>query len=423
MRTLARRLLLSLCAVVLVATIWLLSESRPPLPATARFTTASGADRLLGFVAWLGCLVLAIGLLYRIARHNHQSGAESPASIRHLHPLQRERSRRRAEHGYPDRAFPLIPRSPLPHETVSDVEPSQPEPHQAPESSPGLPWEDPEPAARISLLGPVTIVGGRKRGRRLRGATRELLTYLALQPTGAQRDQITDALWPDQPPEQGRNRLWRAAADARTHLGDNILARDGDHYELDRTRITVDLDQFEQLLAGLGRAATARDELPLLESALALFTGEPLAGSDFPWAENEQRRLHALQLDVFERAGRAHLASGDPSGALASAEMGLAREPYNEKLVRVAMQAEAALGLRSAIIARYENVNKLLDEQLGLQPHRDTRRLYRQLLSQDGLSERGGARDGEAAERVADSWPEELISVEALEAEPSRDIK
>ena len=47
------------------------------------------------------------------------------------------------------------------------------------------------------------------------------------------------------------------------------------------------------------------------------------------------------------------------------------------------MQAEAALGLRGAIIDRYQNLTQLLDAQLGLQPHTDTRRLYRQLLSQD----------------------------------------
>ena len=47
------------------------------------------------------------------------------------------------------------------------------------------------------------------------------------------------------------------------------------------------------------------------------------------------------------------------------------------------MQAEAALGLRSAVIHRYERLSEILEEQLGLQPHVETRRLYRQLLGQD----------------------------------------
>jgi DNA-binding SARP family transcriptional activator len=385
MRTLARRVLVSLCAAVLIIAIWLLSESPPPLPATTQFATASGADRLLDFVAWLGCLLLAIGLLHRIARRNHQRSAEPPAPIRHLYPLQRERSRHEAVGGYPARAFPLIPRprSPLPRETAPAVEPGQAEPQPALENRPALPSDRPQPTARISLLGPLTITGGSKPGRRLRSATRDLLGYLALHPAGAQRDQIIDALWPDQTPEQGRSRLWRGAADARTHLGDEILARDSDRYQLNRTQISVDLDELEQLRTAIERAEAPERSLPLLERALGLFSGQPLSGSDFPWAESEQRRLSAIQRELLERAGLARLATGDVAGALANAESGLGHEPYNEKLARLAMEAEGALGLRGAIINRYEQLTELLGQQLGLQPHRETRQLYRDLLGQD----------------------------------------
>jgi DNA-binding SARP family transcriptional activator len=392
-RTLARRAFLSLCVAILVMAIWLLSESRPPLPATARFATASGVDLLLGFIAWLGCLLIAVGLLYRVARPSHHRREMSPASIRHLHPQQRERSRRAATGGYRVRAFPLIPqpRSPLLRETPCPVvEPTQPE-HQTLDRVSSLPSDDQRRSARISLLGPLTITERSKRGRRLRGATRELLGYLALHPAGAQRDQIVDALWPDQTSEQGRNRLWRAATDARTHLGDEILIRDSDRYQLNRAQISVDLDDLEQLLIEIRRVEVPERSLFLLERALGLFAGRPLSGSDVPWAESEQRRLSAIQLELLEWAALAHLAVGDPAGALTSAEHGLAREPFNEKLARVAMRAEGALGLRSAIIDRYERLTELLDEQLGLRPDPDTRGLYRQLLRQDASTE---TRDG-----------------------------
>ena len=75
--------------------------------------------------------------------------------------------------------------------------------------------------------------------------------------------------------------------------------------------------------------------------------------------------------------------SGDPAGALSRAEEGLGSEPYNEKLARLAMQAEASLGLRKAVVRRYERLGEILGEELGLEPHVETRRLYRQLLGQD----------------------------------------
>jgi DNA-binding SARP family transcriptional activator len=383
-RTLLRLLRVSIAAV-LVGAIALLVASRPALPTVTASNSARHLDAVLIFIAWLGGLLLALGLLYRITTRTIAATPPFAAPIRHLRP--EAATKRPVAAAYPDRAFPLIltrPHAPLEHPPAEPPDPARASPAPDIDASP----QRAEAGAAISLLGPLTISGGRKHLRRLRGPTKELLAYLALHPSGGHRDQIIDALWPDQLPEQGRNRLWRAAADARAHFGETILVRDGDRYQLDRTQITVDLDQLDQLLAELEHAGHVEDELAVLERALALLSGEPLAGSDFPWAENEQRRLHAVQLDLLERAGRASLTLGDPPGALARAERGLALEPYNEQLAGLAMEAEAALGLRSAVISRYERLSQILDEQLGLQPHRGTRRLYRKLLSQDDASSR-----------------------------------
>jgi DNA-binding SARP family transcriptional activator len=375
MRALIHRVVVAVFAALLVGAIWLLWESRPPLRAVD-----GGGAAIFGSVAWLGGLLLAAGLLFRVvARDRRATTASLP--IRNLR--RRDAGRRnRPVGGYTDRAFPLIATGGAAsaadtRSTVAVVEPPPMDDQASPARS--------SPAAGkavISLLGPPAVVVARKRGRGLRGATRELLCYLALRPGGAHRDQILDALWPDQTPEQARNRLWRAAADARAQLGDSSLRRDGELYQLNRDEVSVDVDRLEQLLASLG-GSDANEQLPPLEQALALFSGEPLSGSDFPWAENEQRRLQAIRLDLFERCGRALLASGDPAGALSRAEEGLGSEPYNEKLARLAMQAEAALGLRKAVVHRYERLSEILVEELGLQPHVETRRLYRELLGQD----------------------------------------
>jgi DNA-binding SARP family transcriptional activator len=381
MRTIGRRLFVVALSALFLAAMWLLAESRPPWPRRAALTAPAGAERLLVFIAWLGCVLLAIGLFFRVALRNRRPEREA-AAIRHLH--RRGDARRPvAVAGYPARAFPLVlqPRSSLSRDEElpeREVESHRPGFDPAPEAGTGKPQRQ----ARIEMLGALTISGTRKRGRGIRGPTRELLAFLALHPKGAHRDQVIDALWPDQSPERGRKQLWRAAADARHHLGETILTRENEHYQLERAQVTIDLDELEKLLVELGDRDDA-DALPLLERALALFSGEPLAGSDLPWAENEQRRLHAIRLELFERAGRAHLAAGDATQALAFAEQGLGEEPYNETLVRLAMRAEGALGLRSAIVSRYERLCEILDEQLGLTPHRETKALYRSLLGQD----------------------------------------
>ncbi|MHB8696224.1 MAG: AfsR/SARP family transcriptional regulator [Solirubrobacteraceae bacterium] len=376
MRALARRILALLSLAILFGAVWLLWESRPELATIGD----GGRERLFGFLAWLGCLLLAAGLLYRVITGGRGQSVSSP-QVRNLR--RRETRRRRGSiGGYADHAFPLIAkgndvgaaagRLPV---GVADV----------PRLVDGQAAQAPKrpSTVAISLLGPPTVALPQKQARGLRGGTRELLFYLALRPGGAHREQIIDALWPEQSREQARRRLWRAAADARAQLGEASLRRDGEQYRLNRSVMSVDIDQLEQLLTELDRAGEAMGQLPLLEQALALFSGEPLVGSDFPWAENEQRRLQTVRLDLFERAGRALLTCGDPAGALSRAEEGLAVEPYNERLARLAMRAEAALGLRKAVMHRYERLSEVLEEQLGLQPQLETRRLYRQLLGQD----------------------------------------
>lgn len=368
-------------AAFLFAVFALLLDNRPALP-TDRLGSASRINELFLLLAWLGLLLLVLGLLYRTTTRTPSAPPRAISRIRHLRP--RPKAAPPAAAPYSNRAFPLILRRPsaTPKHLPGHSEPAPAAANRPTVTATSAPREA-QRGATISLLGPLTISGGRKQLRRPRGPTKELLCYLALHPAGAHRDQIIDALWPDQPPEQGRNRLWRAAGDARAHFGETILIRDGEHYRLDRTEVAIDLDDLNQLLSELERAGHADEQLLLLERALALYNGEPLAGSDFPWAENDQRHLHALRLDLLERAARARLSTGDPAAALAFAETGLGYEPYNEKLARLAMQAEAALGLRSAVINRFQQLSHLLDEQLGLQPHRETRVLYRQLLSQD----------------------------------------
>jgi hypothetical protein len=58
------------------------------------------------------------------------------------------------------------------------------------------------PALSISVLGPFRV--SRAKRALKRAATRELIAYLALQPKGASRDELIEALWPAQDPERTR---------------------------------------------------------------------------------------------------------------------------------------------------------------------------------------------------------------------------
>jgi DNA-binding SARP family transcriptional activator len=232
------------------------------------------------------------------------------------------------------------------------------------------------PALSIGLLGPLRIDGAIQPPKRL--PTRELIAYLALHPHGASRHELIEALWPDQDPKKTRRRLWDLATDARAALGDALI-HEGERYRLDRAKTRIDLDQLDQLLARID----PDDEQPQsLEAALALWRGEPLQGADYPWADTHIHRLQATLLGLLERTGHARLDRGDPRGALQMAEQAITLDQFHEASWRLALQAEHALGMRESITRRYDELVHALDQQLGLQPSRETRVIYRQLLGQ-----------------------------------------
>jgi DNA-binding SARP family transcriptional activator len=227
----------------------------------------------------------------------------------------------------------------------------------------------------IAVLGPLAIDGVAHRIKR--AATHELLAYLAFHPQGASRDELIEAIWPAQDPKRTRPRFWQSVTEARKAIGDAWLHH-GERYQLDPTHVRIDLEQLDGLLA-----ATEPDSQPqTLERALALWRGEPLEGSDYLWAEGDVRRLTATFLGLLERAGHARLDHGDARGALQMAEQAIAIDQFHEASWRLALRAEHALGMRESITKRYDELTHSLDEQLGLQPTRETRVMYRQLLGQ-----------------------------------------
>jgi DNA-binding SARP family transcriptional activator len=367
----AVRAILSLVGFV---ALWLIRPPLPNLPASLTSSlTTSEVEGVVLCAAWVAamCLVIVvlIGAIRSYARHS-----ATPAGLRllsvlpgHWPPSAQHRVHR------PGRQARYVLTIPTPTiEAQGEPSSSSAPDRTTSESAPAPAARDPRTIS-IAVLGPLVIDGLSRRIKR--AATYELLAYLALHPKGASRDELVEAIWPAQDPERTRPRFWQSVTEARKAIGDAWL-HEGERYQLDRSKVRVDLDELDQLLTAASDDATA------LERALALWRGEPLEGTDYLWAEGEMRSLSATLLDLLERVGRVRLAHGDARGALQMAEQAIALDQLHEPSWRLALQAEHALGLRESITRRYDDLTRSLDEQLGLEPARETRLVYRQLLGQ-----------------------------------------
>lgn len=383
-----RRLTPLLLLALAIGAAAVLVVRRPPLPTlpTSLQTpvTSTFVQQLLLTAAWAALLIVLALVAARAAR-----ALRRPARDLAHAPLRRRTAtapaRLRPSRSMPLRvAPPPAPTTPsvgslslkLDLDIPASATPSDSAQSTAPDaiptaSDPAAAGPDAGPPLRVRLLGPFEIEGAPAPRR---ASTRELIAYLAFQPSGATRDQLLEALWPDSDPKRSRPRLWQSTAEARRLLGDAFAREDDGRYRLDRDRLWIDTDELVRLLE-------ADDAPDALDRALALWRGEPLDGADYPWADTHLRQLRGTQIDLLERVGTARLDAGDAGGALAAAERGIAIDQLHEPCWRLALQAEAALGLRDAVTARYERLAGLLDDRLGLRPDPTTVSVYRQLLA------------------------------------------
>jgi DNA-binding SARP family transcriptional activator len=389
---LVRQLAAALAAIALLLLLVLAGDLRPALPPMPESFSQPLPGRMISAVlvlaAWTVAVLLDLVLLGRVVEFALRK-APNRTELR----LRRAFARReRPPITRPDwrtHAAPLAPpvlRLPTqdksgPQSTSSDVVLRSDAPKAlAPVADTS---DGPDALPGVLLLGPLELAGCKKKQPR-RQATSQLIAYLATHRRLASRDELLEALWPGDDPRRSAARFYQAVSEARKLLGD-AFRRDRDMYALDRDQLHVDLDELGRLRSDA--ESTAGDEqLALLERALTLFRGEPFTGIDALWAEGEQRHLTALRADLLEQAGRLRLEGGDAAGALGYAEAAVALDGSNESPVRLAMEADGALGRREAVVERYEGLVRTLEERFGLDPTRETTHLYRRLLGSDGSS-------------------------------------
>ena len=388
---LARRIAAALAAaglLFLLVLAWDLRPALPPMPHSfSQPLPGRTISAVLDLAAWTVAVALDLVLLVRVVQFALRK-APSPRELRLRRAFARRERPSMARRDWHVHAAPLAP------PVLRLTAPDEPEPSAAssevlqrgPSHEPLVPVEvtrdNRDNLPGVLLVGPLELTGCKKKQPR-RQATTELIAYLATHRRRASRDELLEALWPGDDPRRSAARFYQAASEARRLLGD-AFRRDRDAYALDRDELRIDLDELDRLRRD-AEATMGDEQLDLLEHALALFRGEPLAGIDALWAETEQRRLTALRADLLEHAGRLRLDSGDAARALEYADAAAALDASNERPVQLAMQAEAALGRRDAVVVRYERLQRELDTRFGLEPSRETKVLYRRLLSQDQI--------------------------------------
>ncbi len=215
-------------------------------------------------------------------------------------------------------------------------------------------------------------------------------------------DSIVDELWgarplanPNASVQSLVSRLRHSLSGTRCAGEVRLLGREPG-YLLEADRLRVDAHCFEAAVDS-GREALergdARTAAEVLEGALGLWRGPALADlADRRFARLEAARLDEARLAAEEELIEAELAVGRPERALARLERHVAENPLRERAWGQLMVALYRLGRQGDALRAYQEVRKVLRDELGLEPTPWLRELEDHILHQrpelDGLPQR-----------------------------------
>jgi WD40 repeat protein/DNA-binding SARP family transcriptional activator len=235
----------------------------------------------------------------------------------------------------------------------------------------------------LSLLGPFQVTRDGKPVTDFKSdKVRALLAYLAAEAGRPhRRETLAGLLWPDWPDREARSNLRYTLFDLRRAIGDREAEPPFLHIIHDTLQFNVasdhwlDVAEFATLI-GSG-------ERPTLERAVALYRGSFLEGFSVvdaapfeEWAVLKREHLGREMLAALHRLAAAHEALGEYDSAAAYARRQVDLEPWNEEAHQDLMRLLALRGQRSAALAQYETCRRLLAEELGVDPGRETVALY-----------------------------------------------
>ncbi|MCC9310798.1 tetratricopeptide repeat protein [Kitasatospora sp. RB6PN24] len=206
--------------------------------------------------------------------------------------------------------------------------------------------------------------------------------------------ELVDGLWGDRPPPQAvaalRTYISRLRTviepgrEARTPARLLVSVRDG--YALHIPDESLDLAVFESLLAeaALGRQEGSLEKAhQLLNSAVALWSGQPLAGLPGPYADAQRQSLIELHIAAREERCAVALEIGLHAEIVSELNHLTSEHPLRERLRELLMLALYRGGRQADALNVYSATRKLLIDELGVEPGAGLAAMHSRILSAD----------------------------------------
>jgi DNA-binding SARP family transcriptional activator len=251
-------------------------------------------------------------------------------------------------------------------------------------------------AVDVAALGRLSVMAGGvvRDGDWIQQRPGQLFRYLLAAREGPQRSEaIAGVLWP----ERGRTALANVRYcifKLREHLGEkerpgpSLIVRAGGGYQLDRTRLRLDVDVFRRKVND-GIAAHRREDVAdaevVLGEALGMYRGDFLADDpNAEWAFSEREYLRTLAGRGLAALAHITLANGRLAAATDHLQRLAQLEPLDSRVHQMLIEVCLRRGRRSEAVRHYHALRARLHRAFGEHPDFELAHIAA-TLSQRGL--------------------------------------
>ena len=223
-----------------------------------------------------------------------------------------------------------------------------------------------------------------------------ILRYLVAQSEhSATSDTLMALLWPEDEPEAARPRLHTAICALRRSLNHGYTCDPGSGYIMCINRtyrlstavpVQTDVDQFLRYYQA-GRQ-TNEERVALYEKACRLYTGPFLPEDKYAdWSFLQREHLSRVYIDMCKTLTGHYLKVTSYEDAEKWATAVLKENHCDEAAHRQLMQIYAAQGRRSEALQQFQRCERVLREELAVQPLPETVQVVQMILKSDPSSD------------------------------------
>lgn len=202
------------------------------------------------------------------------------------------------------------------------------------------------------------------------------------------REELMEALWPDEDPDATRVRFRQVLMTLRRTLvssgaeTEEVLVADRASVRLNAALVTTDVSEIENALRIAAHATTATDRVNALRQAVEWYSGDLLPGYYEEWVLSERERLRDLHSHTLVQLVDTLQEIGKLTDAAAYARKAVAADPLREENHAILLRLTIAAGRTSEAVRQFRELEQILWRELRTVPTDTTRALIEPFLAE-----------------------------------------